>query len=103
VNYCVVQLPSKKQMHIGASCRATIGIPAGGGRMTKPYAKAGKKFYAMRAVGRLWPKTSAVAKNPVDHPFGGKTKPGKSVTVSRFAPPGRKVGSLSARRTGMRK
>ncbi|MCK4531549.1 MAG: 50S ribosomal protein L2, partial [Candidatus Aenigmarchaeota archaeon] len=36
-------------------------------------------------------------------PFGGPTKPGKSTTVSRHAPPGQKVGSWGARRSGKRK
>ena len=43
--------------------------------------------------------------NAVDHPFGGgrDKKPGKPKTVSRNAPPGRKVGSIAAKRTGKRK
>jgi len=38
-----------------------------------------------------------VAMNPVDHPHGGGSHPhvGKPSTVSRNAPPGRKVGRLS--------
>jgi large subunit ribosomal protein L2 len=36
------------------------------------------------------------------HPFGGgrHRHPGKPTTVSRHAPPGRKVGLIAARRTG---
>jgi large subunit ribosomal protein L2 len=100
---CVVQLPSKKQVQLSSACRATVGTPAGSGRSTKPFAKAGKIHHAMRATGRLWPTTSAVSKNPVDHPFGGKTKPGTPITISRQAPPGAKVGSVAARRTGKKK
>jgi len=39
---------------------------------------------------------------PVDHPFGGGNHQhiGKPSTVSRYAPPGRKVGLIAARRTG---
>jgi large subunit ribosomal protein L2 len=43
--------------------------------------------------------------NPRDHPFGGGAwkHPGKPITVSRNAPPGRKVGLIAARRTGMKR
>jgi large subunit ribosomal protein L2 len=42
--------------------------------------------------------------NVIDHPFGGGNRkhPGKPTTVSRNAPPGRKVGHIAARRTGKR-
>jgi large subunit ribosomal protein L2 len=57
----------------------------------------------MRARNKLYPRTSANKMNAVDHPFGGQTGPGMSKTVSRHAPPGAKVGSIAARRTGRRK
>jgi len=43
--------------------------------------------------------------NPVDHPFGGGSHQhvGKPKTVARNSPPGKKVGSFAARRTGRRK
>ena len=97
---CVIEMPSKKQMILSSDCRASIGIPAGYGKHEKPFMKAGNKYFAMKAAGRMYPVVSAVAKNPVDHPFGGKTKPGKQKTVSRSTPPGRKVGILAPRRTG---
>lgn len=100
---CVLEMPSKRQVVFNPHCRATIGVPAGAGRMDKPFMKAGKKHHAMRATGRYWPVVSGVSKNPVDHPFGGKTKPGTPITISRNAPPGAKVGSVAARRTGKRK
>ena len=41
---------------------------------------------------------------PAYHPFGGtRKKIGKPETVSRNAPPGRKVGLIAARRTGRKK
>jgi len=80
-----------------------IGVPAGAGRTEKPWVKAGKKWHAMHARGKLYPQTKGVAMNPVDHPFGGKTKPGKPKTVSRHAPPDAKVGSISPKRTGRKK
>jgi len=100
---CVVRLPSKKTKEFHPECLATIGVVAGGGRIEKPFVKAGTKHIVMRAKGKLHPVTSGVAMNPVDHPFGGKTKPGKPKTVSRHAPPGAKVGSIAARRTGKKK
>lgn len=41
--------------------------------------------------------------NPVEHPFGGGNHQhiGKPSTVSRLAVPGRKVGLIAARRTGV--
>lgn len=100
---CVVKLPSKKTKELNKDCLATIGVVAAGGRVEKPFVKAGTKHIVMRAKGKLHPVTSGVAMNPVDHPFGGRTKPGKPKTVSRNAPPGAKVGSISPRRTGRRK
>ena len=92
---CIIQLPSKKKKKM---------IPAGDGRGDKPFVKAGKKFKAMRARGKLYPKTSGVAMNAVDHPFGGGYSGlGKHKTVSRHAPPGRKVGSISPRRSGKKR
>jgi len=98
-----VKFSSGKTKEIDKKCLATIGIPAGGGRKEKPFVKAGVKWYAKKARGRLYPITKGVAMNPVDHPFGGKTKPGIHKSVSRHAPPGRKVGSISPRRMGKRK
>ena len=101
----MVILPSKKQVTLNPGCKATIGVISGGGRREKPFVKAGKKWHAMRARGRLYPETSAVAMNAVDHPFGsGRGRHiGKPKTPKRNAPPGRKVGQVSARRTGMKR
>jgi len=100
---CVIEMPSKKQLTLDSRCRVTVGVPAGSGRKEKPFMKAGKKHHAKRAVGRYWPIVSGVSMNPVDHPFGGKTKPGGPITVSRGRPPGAKAGSVAARRTGKKK
>lgn len=99
----IVQLPSKEFKKFHPNCLATIGAPACSGRKEKLYVKAGQKFYAMQARNKLWPRSSAVKMNPVDHPFGGHTKPGWPKSVARGAPPGQKVGSLASRRTGKRK
>ncbi|HLD11062.1 MAG TPA: 50S ribosomal protein L2 [Candidatus Nanoarchaeia archaeon] len=104
-NSVVIVLPSKKHKEFNIGCRAMIGILAGGGRVNKPFVKAGKKWHAMRARGGLYPRTSAVAMNPCNHPFGsGRGRhPGKSTTAPRNAPPGRKVGLIRPRRTGRRR
>lgn len=98
-----VMFSSGKSKEINNKCLATIGVPAGGGRKEKPWLKAGKRLFAMQARGKLYPRSRGVVMNPVDHPFGGKTKPGTPKSVSRNAPPGRKVGSISPRRMGKRK
>ena len=56
----------------------------------------------MHARGKLYPRTSGVAMNAVDHPFGsGRGRHiGKAKTPPRGAPAGRNVGSIRARRTG---
>jgi len=100
----VIQLPSKKTKVLNLDCRAIVGIPAGDGRKEKPWVKAGKRWHAMKARGKYYPRTSGNKMNAVDHPFGGSSKsPGRSKSVSRNAPPGRKVGSISSRRTGRKK
>jgi len=98
----VIQLPSGQFKTIDSTCRATIGIPAGGGRKDKPFLKAGKKYYSYRKRGKQYPIVRGVAMCAVNHPHGGggHQHVGKPSTVKRGAPPGRKVGSLSAKRTG---
>ncbi len=101
-NSITVLFNSKKQKEFNPNCRAIIGIVAGAGRLEKPIVKAGKKHYMMRARNRFWPNVSGVSMNAVAHPFGsGRGKHlGKPKTPPRFAPPGRKVGQIHARRTG---
>ena len=103
--YTIVQLPSKKQKNVLNSARATIGIPAGAGRTEKPLLKAGSSYYKWKAKAHKWPKVRGVAMNAVSHKFGGGSHQSVSIpsTVSRNAPPGRKVGHIAARRTGRRK
>ncbi len=100
----IVRLPSKAQKTLDNMCRATIGTVAGSGRGEKPIAKAGKNFYRTRARPKVWPKVRGVAMNAVDHPHGSGRKQtvGVNSTISRNAPPGRKVGHIAAKRTGGR-
>ena len=88
---------------ISSRCRATVGIVAGGGRIDKPFLKAGRKFHAMRAKRNSWPRTRGVAMNPVDHPHGGGNHQhiGHASTMARDAPAGQKAGLIAARRTGL--
>jgi len=101
---CVVQFPSKKTRTFSFRCRAIVGTPAGSGRGDKPWIKAGKKWTVMHKKGKLYPITSANAMNAVDHPFGGAySGVNKPKTVTRNAPPGRKVGTVASKRTGRKK
>ncbi|MFQ5891473.1 MAG: 50S ribosomal protein L2 [Candidatus Methanofastidiosia archaeon] len=98
----VVQLPSKQMRVFQGGCRATIGVVSGGGRKEKPLLKSGKKFHILRSKAASHIHVSGVSMNPVDHPFGGgqHDRIGKSKTISKKAPTGRKVGLVGAKRTG---
>ncbi|XVH32302.1 50S ribosomal protein L2 [Haloferacaceae archaeon DSL9] len=98
----VVKLPSGEVKRLNPQSRATIGVVAGGGRTEKPFVKAGKKYHKMKSRGTKYPRVRGVAMNAVDHPFGGggRQHPGKPKSVSRNAPPGRKVGDIASKRTG---
>ena len=83
-DYVRVQLPSGRTKDLPAKCRATIGVLGGHGRT------------------KLYPTVSGVAMNPVDHPHGGgnhQAVHGPN-SVSRNAPPGKKVGNIAPKRTG---
>jgi large subunit ribosomal protein L2 len=97
-----LKLPSGKTIYLNDACRAMIGVVAGAGRMEKPFLKAGAKAALMASRGRKYPRVRGQAMIAASHPFGGgrHRHPGKPTTVSRHAPPGRKVGLIAARRTG---
>jgi len=97
-------MPSRKEIFINEDCRATVGEIAGAGRLDKPVVKAGKKYHMKKSKSKLWPRTSAVAMNAIDHPFGsGRGKNVGSKIAKRNAPPGKKVGLLRPRKTGRKK
>ena len=99
-----VKLPSGKNKTLPVGCRATVGNAACGERTDKPFVKAGGKYYYMKAKSRPWPVVRGVAMNASAHPHGGEQHhAGKSKSVSRSAPPGRKVGQVASRRTGRKK
>ncbi|MBS7622998.1 50S ribosomal protein L2 [Candidatus Bathyarchaeota archaeon] len=97
-----LKLPSMKSIYLDEKCRAMIGVVAGGGRTEKPFLKAGLKMTFMRARGRRWPRVKGTSMIAASHPHGGgrHRHEGKPTTVSRNAPPGRKVGLIAARQTG---
>lgn len=100
-NKVLILMPNKKEISVSGDCRATLGVIAGEGRILKPFIKAGKKWFKMKARNKLWPRTSAVKMNAIDHPFGsGRGKRIKPKIAKRNAPPGARVGHLRPRRTG---
>lgn len=100
-NKVLVIMPSKKEKEFQGECRAIVGIIAGAGRLEKPIVKAGKNFYIKKSRNKLWPRTSAVKMNIVDHPFGsGRGKNPKSKIAKRNVPAGARVGHLRPSRTG---
>ncbi len=97
-----VRMPSGKTKWFNARCRATIGIVAGGGRVEKPFVKAGNKSHKMKNTASNWPRVRGVAMNVIDHPFGGggHQHTGRPKTIARGTSPGRTVGHVAARQTG---
>ena len=61
-------------------------------------------MHVERKKGKQYPVVRGVAMNAVSHPHGGggHQHVGGPSTVSRGAPPGRKVGNIAAKRTGRR-
>lgn len=103
-DFVFVLMHSKNEKKFKGNCRAIIGVAAGAGRTSKPIVKAGKQFFIKKTKSKLWPRTSAVKMNAIDHPFGsGRAKNPKSKIAKRNAPPGRRVGLLRPRRTGKKK
>lgn len=103
--WVILKLPSGKLKRIPKECRATIGVVAGGGRTSKPFLKAGNMWFAKRAKGQKFPRVRGVAQGAYQHPHGGghHQSPHNPTTISRNAPPGRKVGLIAARRTGYKR
>ncbi len=103
-NEIFVLMPSKKEKKFNPNCRAVVGTIAGAGRLDKPIVKAGKMHHIKKARNKLWPRTSALKVNAIDHPFGsGRGKVPKPKIAKRNSSPGQKVGLIRPRRTGKRK
>lgn len=71
-NIVVIKLKSGKKYNISADCTACIGVVSNIDHKFKYYEKAGRR----RWLG-CRPIVRGVAKNPVDHPNGGRTSGGK--------------------------
>ncbi|MBN1923937.1 MAG: 50S ribosomal protein L2 [Nanoarchaeota archaeon] len=100
----IVQMPSRRNIIFKPDCRAVIGRIAGGGRKEKPFVKAVNKRRARQARGKKHSKVTASTRNAIDHPHGGGgARNKKNKSVSRRAPPGAKVGSISPKRTGRKR
>jgi len=100
-----IRMPSGARKTIPSTCRAVVGIVAGGGRIEKPILKAGNNFHKYRVKRNSFPKVRGSAMNPVEHPHGGGNHQhvGHPTTSGRVYVPGAKVGLIAARRTGLLK
>jgi large subunit ribosomal protein L2 len=96
----ICQLPSGELKQFNPGSRAMIGVVAGGGRIEKPFLKAGAKYHKYRAKGHKYPRVQGTHMNACSHPHGGGSG---TRTVSRNAPPGAKVGLIAARQSGRKK
>jgi large subunit ribosomal protein L2 len=98
----ILKLPSGKFTTLNPKNRAMIGTLAGGGVGERPLMSAGGTWRRFRSKGRKFPIVRGVAQAAYVHPHGGGRHQhvGQSSTVSRDAPPGAKVGSIAARKTG---
>ena len=101
----MVELPSGSMKEFNPDCRAAIGVVAGGGRVDKPLAKAGKNYHTLQSRSKANFHTSGVNMNPVDHPNGGGSHRhvGGPNTISRNAWPGQKTGRLSPKKRDNKK
>ena len=98
----VIKLRSGKFTKLNPKNRAMIGTLAGGGVRDRPFMRAGVKWRKFKSRGHKYPIVRGVAQAAYVHPHGGGRHQhvGQSSTVSRNAPPGAKVGSIAARKTG---
>jgi len=98
-----VRLPSGTRKTIVGTCRAMIGVCAGGQRTDKPLLKANRSWYKNKGKRKNWPRVRGVAMNPVEHPHGGGNQQhiGHPSTMRRDTSRGKKVGLIAARRTGL--
>ena len=97
-----IKLPSGKFATLNPKSRAMIGTLSGGGATERHFMSAVNKWRSFKAKGKKYPIVRGVAQAAYVHPHGGGRHQhvGQSSTVSRDAPPGAKVGSIAARKTG---
>ncbi|KAH9592637.1 60S ribosomal protein L8, variant 3 [Schistosoma haematobium] len=58
-----VKLPSGAKKVLPSTCRAMVGLVAGGGRVDKPILKAGRAYHKYKAKRHCWPTVRGVAMN----------------------------------------
>ena len=104
-SFTKIKLPSKKEKLINNNCRCFVGIVAGGGRLEKPFLKAGAKALEKSKKNKLYPNISGVAMSAYDHPFGSSRslRKGRPTIAPKNAPAGRKVGMVKPKNTGKKK
>ena len=98
----ILKMPSGKFKKLNPKNRAMIGTLAGGGVEDRPFMRAGVKMMRFKSKGQKYPIVRGVAQAAYVHPHGGGRHQhvGQSSTVARDAPPGAKVGSIAAKKTG---
>jgi len=98
-----VRLPSGTRKTVQGTCRAMVGVVAGGQRTDKPLLKAANSWFKARGKRKNWPRVRGVAMNPVEHPHGGGNHQhiGHPSTCRRDTARGKKCGLIAARRTGL--
>ena len=99
----MIRLPSGRTRYVNDYCLATVGVVSAAGRTDKPFLKAGEMFHWMKAKGHKYPRCSGRKMVAAVHPYGSsKRSARKATTTSHGAPPGQKVGLISARGAGRR-
>lgn len=68
----ILQLPSGETRMVPSNCFATVGVLSNADFINKDIGKAGRS----RHLG-IRPHVRGIAKNPVDHPHGGRTNGGR--------------------------
>ena len=101
-NGVTIKIRDGKFTKLNPKNRAMIGTLAGGGVGDRPLMRAGVAWRRFKSKGKKYPIVRGVAQAAYVHPHGGGRHQhvGQSSTVSRNAPPGAKVGSIAARKTG---
>merc|ERR1711918_50605 len=56
-----VRLPSGTRKTVQGSCRAMVGVVAGGQRTDKPLLRANNSYYKYKAKKKHWPRVRGVA------------------------------------------
>lgn len=91
--YVIIKLPSGEYRKVLGECRATIGVVSNSQHINEKLGKAGRN----RWKGRR-PITRGEARNPVDHPLGGRTRGGR-IPVSPWGWPTKGYKTRKNKRT----